>query len=229
MAIKDKFRVVADGLPMQWPIRGRKSHLRIEEIYENVKPSVLDILHQNGISFQRDILCNRFNPPGRNSYSPEEQPEEQAGEETLVIFTDDTNTITWVAAARSILSFFQAYGAEQFVAKMQVEIRNPNEACCHKSATISGDVTEAHEGIQKEFSETVKALAPGSWSSIGYHTMIDWETLSREHGRPTAFVTFRPGTSCDFQALADRLQEILDSLKPLQIYLEFRPGQVMLL
>lgn len=171
---------MADGLPMPPLLQARTSHPKLIEIYESLKPSIQDILHQNSISFQADRLCYRFGRPKRPSWE-DPAPEEPAGEEALIISSNDTDTSSWHATAKAILLLFQSKGIENFISKMQVEIRNPDKAFCHRSAVLPNDpgLCSALEGIKAEVSKTVHAMAPGLWSSTAYHTGVDLEADPR--------------------------------------------------
>lgn len=217
---KDKFRVVASGLTMIHPLRTERCDRKLEETFEATgQPLVDQVLDKHGIPHTVMHLERWYQPH-----------DESGGKDTLVIFTRDTNTESWHAAAKDVLSLLRENGLGDPAGNIQVENRNPNETYDDCSMVLPDDkrLVEELSQIEDKVSDIVEELMHGTWSSIAYHLRVNRRTQDTAAGKPSAVVFCYPGSSCNFEVAEERIIEVLNGAT-CHIYLEFLPGNVTLL
>lgn len=221
MAQKEKFRVVADGLPMlQLPMTRRcnpdwKIFLR----------------HMCDISFPTCFTYTIYLSRSCSSITGTLDTKSPKAKIPLR-YTRDTNNKVWLAAAKKILSLFHTGEADEITRNVQVEIRNRDEMYKDYSRPLPDNRSLIDElsQVSGKVSAIVHALMQGSWSSIAYHDRVNRQAEDGKAtaSKPTIIVFCRPGTSCDYQTAEDEIMKILDTASH-RIHLEFLPGEILLL
>ena len=187
-----------------------------EKHVRHLVPNVLNRYHISSTVMHFDYWFPRY--------------KELDGQNTLVVYTRDTNTKSWPAAAKTILSLFYTGEADEIARNVQVEIRNRDEMYNDYSRPLPDDRGLIDELLQisGKVSAVVHSLMRGSWSSIAYHDRINRRAEDDTASKPTVIVFCRPGTSCDYEAAEDEIMKVLDTASH-RIHLEFLPGEILLL
>lgn len=219
--MKERFRVVAYGLPLSWSYRSvstERNNPGLFNLYENhIEPLVAQVLGEYNISIIRTDLQYWYLPN-----------EKSKGQETFIVDTSDINTESWSVAASALLDLFAAKGARTFVTEMQVEIRNPKEMYYDCSYPLPQDETllAALAQIEQPIFDTVSAFFGDTWSSIAYHMRVSRMNQNSPQ-KPTVIVFCYPGASCVFEQAEDQVMRVLDQI-PVKIYLEILAGEITL-
>ncbi|KAK2849621.1 hypothetical protein FQN49_005576 [Arthroderma sp. PD_2] len=215
-AQKDRFRVVATGLPMAWPVILRNSSPQLEELFQTrVRSEVVRVLAAHSISF----LLARIDDWRQE---PHDSPIH-----TISIESDDSDTTSWKDASKEVLSVFMRMLPLDFKGQTQVEIRNKYRMYNDVSRVLPNDpfLVQSLQRLKGEVSKTVHEYMSGSCSSIAYHTRVPHGASRDTLGKTTIIVFCYPGTSCNFKEAEDRILAILEQV-PATIHLEFLPGQI---
>ncbi|KAK2760387.1 hypothetical protein FQN54_002457 [Arachnomyces sp. PD_36] len=220
VARKDVFRVVAQGVPMMPAPVFKRCDPKLEDLYtQEVEARVAGVLRQH------DISC--YLPPRLDYWHP--RYEKHNGENTLLIETLDTDTGSWLVAARQILSILRLQGVEMH-GKFQVEIRSRDKYYDDISKRLPDDpqLLDALSKVEPGIISAVCSLMEGSWSSIAYHSRISRADNAYDvFGKPTVVVFCYPGSTCDhgYDKAEESLLEVLQ-MSPVDIHLEILPGEI---
>ncbi|DAA74440.1 TPA_exp: Uncharacterized protein A8136_3407 [Trichophyton benhamiae CBS 112371] len=218
VAQKDRFRVVAFGTPMIYPVIIRNSPPELQHIFDTkVKPEIARILAEYNVPFS----LSRLDDWRENS--------RDSPRHTILIETNDENTVNWQAASRYVLSIFNQALPPQFAGQTQVEIQNKHRMYSDVSRVLPNDPLLLHDmrSIRPDVSKIVHTRMVGM-SSIAYHLRAPLgSTLDETLWKPTIVVFCYPGTSCDFKTAEAEILQVLEKVTS-RIYVEFLPGQVHL-
>lgn len=162
VALKDPFRVIAQGHHLSCFLQKAKSDIELLNIYEkNVKPLMAQVLGQHSLS------------PTRWGQSK--------SQETFIIETNDIDTTFWSAAANAILELFVTNGALNATEHIQMGIRNPRLMYRDYSQSVLWHEKILLEGLH-DIEEPVLLASRGSlgssFSSISCHMRVDGKTNS---------------------------------------------------
>ncbi|EFQ99420.1 hypothetical protein MGYG_02430 [Nannizzia gypsea CBS 118893] len=215
---KDRFRVVAFGTPMLYPVIIRNSPPDLQRIFDaKVKPEIARILAEYNVPFSLSRLDDwREN----DCDSPRH---------TILIESNDENTANWQAASRYVLSIFKQALPLEFAGQTQVEIHNKHRMYSDVSRVLPNDPLLLHDmrSIRPSVSKIVHTRMAGM-SSIAYHLRAPLgSNLDETLWKPTIVVFCYPGTSCDFKTAEAEIIQVLEKV-PSRIHVEFLPGQVHL-
>jgi hypothetical protein len=138
--------------------------------------------------------------------------------------------MVWASAVRDVLDLLWSHGAQKFVDKLQVEIRNPQRVYCDVSRALPEDpiVIETLLTVRPQILKLVQESMPHVWTSIGYHLRVNYFSTRHEEkpsGKPTIIVFCKPGVKFRFDKVEDEIMGLLKDT-PMEIHVEFLPGSV---
>ncbi|OJD17328.1 hypothetical protein AJ78_02566 [Emergomyces pasteurianus Ep9510] len=165
LARKDKYRVVAPGPPLSYPIYKTSPETVLRGLIEKLKPEVVQLLSSFEITAS-DVLLRLW-----HAY-----PGDQVTANVFHIITTDTNPAVWQAAAKSLFSLFVNNGAAALNLEhpFQVEISNPDISYHDISRCLPNDppLLELFNRKKDAITEIVSTELLGVISAISFHNRI---------------------------------------------------------
>jgi hypothetical protein len=132
--------------------------------------------------------------------------------DTLIIRTPDENpSITWRDAATRIQQIIDE-AANRVGTNLRVEIRNEKLMYQPRYFTIEADsyACRTLHQVKQQINETVQALIPGSWKTIGFSMCGSFDDPASRV--PTLLVGVKPGSTHRWDWVTNQMSDFLKSL-----------------
>ncbi|PGH16072.1 hypothetical protein AJ79_02052 [Helicocarpus griseus UAMH5409] len=219
-ARKDKFRVVAYGVPLAFPIYKIAPDEELDALADKLEAQVIEIL--SSFEIKVDNILLRLWQPG--------YPGHRATKNVFHISTKDEETVNWQAAAKAVYSLFITNGVSslQLNHPLQVEISNPG-LCYHdisRPLPDDAELLEYFETKKDPITEIVLADLHGVVSVICFHCRVPFSKRFIDcEGKATIIIFCRPEISGNFQSAEDRVTELFQDAT-IDVYVELLPGDL---
>lgn len=220
LARKDKYRVVAHGVPFAYPIYKYTPDPTLRALAAQLEPEVDRLLSSSKITVQNTVLRLWYSYPGHKSTA-----------NVFHISTLDTDPAGWQTAAKSIHSLFLSRGASNINLEhpLQVEISNPNLSYHDTSRCLPNDplLLDLFDRTKDAITEIVSTELSEAASAICFHSRIPHsQRYTGCAGKPTVIVYCRPGVLAKFDSAEDQLIRLFQE-STLNVHIELLPGALI--